>query len=103
MFYQLFDILPNFIDDWVDSRPAAGFLSGILGSDAVPMVNGGNLTQEWMINSNALLISLLAFAVGFFTGRLRSLTSIVIGIGISAAAIYALGMSLSGCFSLPRS
>jgi dipeptide/tripeptide permease len=100
MFYQLFDILPNYIDDWVDSRGAAGSLAGVFGTGAVPTVNEGNLTQEWMINSNALLISLLAFAVGYFTGKIRSLTSIVIGIGVSAVAIYALGMSLSGWWIL---
>lgn len=95
MFYQLFDILPNFIEDWVDSRGAAGLLSGLLGDGAVPKVEG-NLTQEWMINVNALLISIFAFSVGFLTGKLRPLTAIILGIGISAVGIYALGMSMSG-------
>jgi len=54
MFYQLFDILPNFIDDWVDSRAVASMLQGIVGVGTVPTVNGGNLTQEWMLNFNAL-------------------------------------------------
>ncbi len=100
MFYQLFDILPNFIDDWVDSRAPAGLLAGLFGEDAVPTVNGGNLTQEWMINFNALLISILAFAIGFLTGRFHSLTAIVVGIGVSAAAIYGLGMSMDGWWIL---
>ena len=96
MFYQLFDILPNFIDDWVDSRSVASLLASGLPDGAVPTVNGGNLTQEWMINMNTLLISLLAFAVGYVTGRMRSLVAIIAGIAISAVAIYALGMSMSG-------
>ncbi len=153
MFYQLFDILPNFIDDWVDSRAAAQLLEGgigrtpilfvvgvlgfivggitfltkrahykpmgplgiaiwfmlaglpfvahfILGDGAprlsVPTVGGGNLTQEWMLNVNALLISLFAFAMGFITGKVRALNAIVVGIAISAVAIYALGMSMNG-------
>lgn len=100
MFYQLFDILPNFIDDWVDSRAARDALVSITWEGAVPSVNGGNLTQEWMINFNALLISFFAFLVGFLTGRIRSLTAIVVGIGISAVAIYALGMSMSGWWIL---
>ncbi len=100
MFFQLFDILPNFIDDWVDSRMAAQFLSNIFGSGLVPTVNGGNLTQEWMINANALLISLLAFAVGYLTGKMRSLTAIIAGIAVSAVGIYALGMSMSGWWIL---
>jgi dipeptide/tripeptide permease len=100
MAYQLFDILPNFIDDWVDSRSPANFLIRIFGSGAVPTVNQGNLTQEWMINFNALLISVLAFAVAYATGRLRSLTAIIIGIALSAVAIYGLGMSMSGWWIL---
>lgn len=100
MFYQLFDILPNFIDDWIDSRGPAGALQSILGEGAVPTVNGGNLTQEWIINVNALLISVFAFLVGFLTGRLRSLTAIVVGIAISAAGIYALGVSMNGWMTL---
>lgn len=100
MFYQLFDILPNFIDDWVDSRSAAAALKSIFGDAAVPTVNGGNLTQEWMINFNAFLISLFAFAIGYLTGKVRSLDAIVIGIAVSAVAIYALGMSMSGWWIL---
>lgn len=100
MFYQLFDILPNFIDDWIDSRAVATMLQGIVGEGTVPTVNGGNLTQEWMLNFNALLISFLAFAFGYLTGKVRPLTAIVIGIGISALAIYGLGMSMNGYWVL---
>lgn len=154
MFYQLFDILPNFIDDWVDSRAAAAalasgldgvpiwftlaplvllvglvrwrcvraiggslrprevllWLAGAAGTAAlqywkdlrfaVPTVNGGNLTQEWVINFNALLISLFAFAMGYVTGKVRSLTAIIAGIAISAVAIYALGLSMNGWWIL---
>ena len=103
MAYQFFDILPNFIDDWIDSRGVATSLIklfGVNGEHIVPVVNGGNLPQEWLINANALLISLLAFAVGFVSGKLRSLNAIIVGIGISAAAIVALGMSMNGWWIL---
>src|SRR5690606_33351778 len=100
MFYQLFDILPNFIDDWVDSRGARDALVSITWDGAIPSVNGGNLTQEWLINLHAPLISLFAFLVGFLTGRIRSLTAIVVGIAVSAAGIYALGTSMSGWWIL---
>ncbi len=96
MFYQLFDILPNFITDWVDSRDAAAMLVGTFGEAAVPTVDGGNLTQAWIINLNALVISCVCFIFAYITGKVRALMAIFIGIAISAVAIYGLGMSLSG-------
>lgn len=96
MFYQLFDILPNFIEDWVDSRAIVDFLHSIFGEGLIPLNKDGNLTQEWMLNVNALLISIFAFSIGFLTGKVRALTAIIIGIGISAVGIYGLGMSMSG-------
>ena len=96
MFYQLFDILPNFIDDWVDSRGAANSLIGVFGESAVPTVNEGNLTQEWILNFNAFLISLFAFLIGYLMGKVRSLVAIVVGIAVSAVGIWMLGWSMSG-------
>lgn len=100
MFYQLFDILPNFIDDWVDSRGPAAALQSLLGEGAVPTVNGGNLTQEWMINFNALLISCFAFAMGYLTGKVHALNAIIVGMVVSLVAIFGLGASMSGWWTL---
>jgi POT family proton-dependent oligopeptide transporter len=108
MFYQLFDILPNFIADWIDSREVANALKDLFGDTSaadskegiVPTVNGGNLTQEWMINANALLIAIFAFAVGYVSGKMQSLIAIIIGIGISAVGILLLGISMSGWWIL---
>lgn len=99
MFYQLFDLLPNYIDDWIDSRAIVDvFVGPVLRAvgGSVPDAWGGNLPQEYMINLNALLISIFAFAVGYATGRLRSMTAMVVGILVSAAGILALGAATSG-------
>jgi POT family proton-dependent oligopeptide transporter len=97
---QFFDILPNFIDDWVDSRAAAEFLGGIFGTANVPTVHGGNLTQEWMLNLNALLISIFAFVAGYATGRFSALTNIIAGIAFAIVAIFCLVASMSGWWVL---
>jgi len=99
MFYQLFDILPNFIDDWVDARGPASALQSVFGS-AVPTTANGSLVQEWMVGLNALLISFFAFAVGYLTGKVTSLTAIVVGIIIAGAGILVLGTSTSGWVTL---
>lgn len=100
MTFQLFDILPNFIDDWVDSRHLAAALGSVVGENVVPTVNGGNLTQEWMINFNALLISIGTFLMGYFTRRIPTLVTIIMGIGMAIFATYGLGMSLGGWWIL---
>lgn len=100
MFNQLFDILPNFIDDWVDSRGVLAFLDPVKGlfgfSGGWPEEWNGNLSQEYMINLNAGMISIFAFLVGYLTGKIHSLTSIAVGILISAGATYLVGHSMSG-------
>lgn len=98
--FQLFDILPNFIDDWVDSRHLAAALASVLGEGRVPTVNGGNLTQEWMINFNALLISLGTFLMGYFTRKIPTLVTIIMGIAMAIFATYGLGMSMGGWWIL---
>ena len=98
--FQLFDILPNFIDDWVDSRHLAAALASVIGEGRVPTVNGGNLTQEWIINFNALLVSLGTFLMGYFTRKIPTLVTIIMGIGMAIFATYGLGMSMSGWWIL---
>ena len=100
MTFQLFDILPNFIDDWIDSRHLANMLISIFGEGIVPTVNGGNLAQEWMINFNALLISIATFMMGYLTRRMQPLRIIIIGIMFAIVATYGLGMSMSGWWIL---
>ncbi|MCB9766400.1 MAG: MFS transporter [Alphaproteobacteria bacterium] len=99
MFNQLFDLLPNYIDDWIDSSMVADAVARpILGE--LPAEWGGMLPQEFMINLNAGMCMLLAFVIGFFTGKVRSMTAMIAGIVVAAAAIYGLGMSLNGWFIL---
>ncbi len=100
MFYQLFDILPNFIDDWVDSRGVVAALGKFLPASVIPVNAEGNLNQAWMINLDALLIMFFAFAVGYVTGKFKSLPTMMVGIAVCAACIYALGMSMNGWWTL---
>lgn len=93
MFYQLYDLLPNFIDDWVDSSAVyrAFFvpLFSVLGRTP-PEEWHGNVPQEMMINLNAGMIMLLVSIVGLVAGRLRSMENMILGIVISAAGILLL-------------
>lgn len=103
MFYQLFDLLPNFITDWVDSSDlhdaVATPLMGLFGSSP-PAEWLGMVPQEHMINLNAGLIMFFAFAVGYATGFLRSMQAMIAGILVSAIGIYSLGISTTGFWVL---
>jgi proton-dependent oligopeptide transporter, POT family len=100
MTFQIFDILPNFIDDWIDSRGLADALKSIFGQKIVPTVGEGNLTQEWIINFNALLISIATFMMGYMTRRMKPLVTSIIGIFLAIFATYGLGMNMSGWWIL---
>lgn len=103
MFYQLFDLLPNFIEDWVDSSDVyaalAAPLFGVFGSTP-PAEWAGMVPQEHMINLNAGLIMLFAFLVGYLTGFLRSMQAMIAGILVAAIGIYSLGLSTTGFWVL---
>lgn len=103
MFQQLFDLLPNYIDDWIDSRGVAAAIAapifGLFGA-GLPAEWGGNLPQEYMINLNAGMCMLLAFAIGYLTGKVRSMTAMIAGILVASAAIWGLGFSANGWWTL---
>lgn len=93
---QFFDLLPNFISDWVDSRMLVDFLQKFMSTDMIPIVEGGNLAPEWIGLVNALVISFFAFLVGFMTGRMSSLATIIGGIILATIAMYGLTFSMNG-------
>ncbi len=98
--FQLFDILPNYIHDWVDSRDLASSLDSLIGNDIVPINDDGNLVEEWMILLNALMISIATFIMGYFTRKLPTLVTIIIGILLAVIAIYGLGITMNGWWIL---
>lgn len=97
MFNQLFDLLPNFIDDWVDSR---SILSAFMNPSEAPAEWAGRIPQEFMININAGMCMLLAFAIGFLTGKIRAMRAMIAGMLIAAVAIWSLGLTMNGWWTL---
>ena len=90
MFNQLFDTLPNFIVDWVDS---SGFAHLLPGGMTTASTRGLQMTQEWMINLNPALIIVLVVPISYFVSRMRRLTSIFIGMIIASAGLIVAGSS----------
>jgi POT family proton-dependent oligopeptide transporter len=100
MFMQLFDLLPNFIVDWVNSSRVVHDL-GIpdwmlqLNSPRSPQIS-----QEWMININSGLIVLCVVFVSFLVSHMRRVMSIFMGITVASVGLALAGFTTSGYFCL---
>ncbi len=95
MLYQLWDFMPNFYADWVQS---SGFVAsnGWLPSSWVQTTSRGmQLKQENAINLNAALIVLCVIPMSFLVRKLRVLTAISIGISIAVLGTIVYGTSPS--------
>ena len=100
MFMQLFDMLPNFIVDWVNSTPLVdafnlhdSFLQ--FNSTRVPQ-----LSQEWMININPGLIILAVIPISWLVAKMRRVMSIFFGIVIASFGLILAGFTTSGYICL---
>ncbi len=99
MFMQLFDMLPNFIVDWVDSSMIVErfHLPSFM---TVETTRGTQITQEWLINANPGLIILFVVFISWLVSRLRRTHSIMLGITIASIGLIAAGFTTSGYFCL---
>ncbi len=104
---QLWDMMPNFIIDWVDSSSLARHLPGFMLSRDV--TRGPQIAQEWVINFNPFLIILFVAPLSWFVNKkMRRLTSMFCGFVIAGLGVYAAGSNMSiyiclagiACFSV---
>jgi len=95
MFMQLFDMLPNFIVDWVDSTSIVRTLH-LPALFTTQTSRGTMVAQEWMINVNAGLIVLCVVWVSWLVARMHRVQSILLRIAISSAGLIAAGFTRSG-------
>ena len=95
MLYQLWDFMPNFYADWIDSsdlvKKIGFFPSAWLQADP----RGVQLKQENALNFNAVLIVLFVVPMSYVVRKLKVLTSITIGIGIATIGTLIYGTSTS--------
>jgi hypothetical protein len=99
MFMQLYDLMPNFIEDWIDSRSVVQALH--LGSAfTTASTRGVMVSQEWMINLDAGLIVLFVVWLSWIASRMKRVTSIFVGIAIASAGLWVSGFSMSGWMCL---
>jgi len=95
MFNQLFDMLPNFIVDWVDSSAIVRALH-LPAMFTTETPRGTMIAQEWMINANSFLIIVCVVWISHLVARMRRVHSIVAGIAVSSIGLMLAGFTMSG-------
>lgn len=95
MFNQIFDILPNFLDDWVDSAVLWHAFSGFSETAAGYAAENRPFNQEWIINLNPLLIIVAMIPIAWLTNYTTPLRSILGGIAIASIGTLLIGASTS--------
>ncbi|MEW6387474.1 MAG: MFS transporter [Thermodesulfobacteriota bacterium] len=91
---QLWDTLPNFIVDWVDSSSLARHLPEFMLSRNLS--RGPQIAQEWVINLNPFLIIFAVAPLSWYLNRvMRRLTSIFFGFILVSLGTYVVGGSMS--------
>ncbi len=100
MFMQLFDMLPNFIVDWVDSSKLVAALHLPEFMLQINSIRGPQLAQEWMININPGLIIIAVVFISYLVARMRRVLSISMGIAIASVGLVLAGFTTSGLLCL---
>ena len=95
MMYQLWDLHPNFIADWVDSKPVVELLP-VPSAWTHETDRGVQMLQENLLNLNAFLIVIFVIPVSMLVARMRTLSAMLIGMIVACAGIVASGLTTSG-------
>ncbi|MBX3188764.1 MAG: MFS transporter [Labilithrix sp.] len=95
MLYQLWDLMPNFYADWVNSAPFVQANSWLPSSWTMPDPRGAQLKQENALNLNAALVVVFVIPLSFLVARIRVLSAITIGVLIATIGTIVYGTSPS--------
>jgi dipeptide/tripeptide permease len=108
MFNALFDVLPNHLEDWVDTR---GLVTGMFGAaPATPNAvvgffvdlnkAGTEILPEGMLNIDAGLIMTTCFLFAALSGKMKAITSMVVGTLLATLGLFLTGYSALGWISV---
>jgi MFS family permease len=94
MMYQLWDLHPNFIEDWIDSSGVAGVLP--IDAWRVETARGVMVPQQILLNLNAIFIILFMVPISWTVRHMRVLECMVIGMAVATVGILVAGLTGSG-------
>ncbi|OGR03585.1 MAG: hypothetical protein A2284_10895 [Deltaproteobacteria bacterium RIFOXYA12_FULL_61_11] len=99
MMFQLWDLQPNFIADWVDSGGIARRLEILPAAIYKVLVEqtsrGPMIPQQVLLSANAFFIILGVVGVSWLTRKMRALESMLIGMGLATVGVLVAGLTQS--------
>src|SRR5687767_13063031 len=97
MMYQLWDLHPNFINDWIDSSAIASLAFVPKAWTAISKDGRGvQMLQENLLNLNATLIVLFIVPLSVMVARMRTLVAMLGGMAIAILGVLIAGTTQSG-------
>jgi dipeptide/tripeptide permease len=100
MFPMLWDVLPKYVEDWVDTRPMVTFLFGADGAQSgvwkflLGMDEAGTTIQpEGIVNINAGMIMITCFLFAALGAKMRATTSLLVGTILVVGALTLFGFT----------
>lgn len=90
MFNQLFNTLPNFIEDWVDSSALSNSINENLPFLAQTFTQDGQIKPEWFTNIDAFMIIILQVFISFAVIKMSHINAVIRG-----AIIASIGVGLT--------
>jgi MFS family permease len=99
MMYQLWDLQPNFIADWVDSRSMAEGLAWLPQSAHRMLVEqtsrGPMIPQQVLLSANSFFIIIGVVGVAWLTRRMRTLSAMLFGMILATIGVLVAGLTAS--------
>lgn len=99
MMFQLWDLQPNFIADWVDSRPLAAALTWlpapVYGALVEQTSRGPMIPQQVLLSANAFFIILGVVGIAWLTRGMRTLSAMLIGMALAVVGVLIAGWTTS--------
>lgn len=106
MMFQLWDLQPNFLEDWVSSESVAGAANAILPESISKFIvetsPAGTLRvpQAVLISANAAFIILGVVGVSWITRKMRTLDAMIFGMGMATVGVVLAGMTQNAWYFL---
>ncbi|MBN2577944.1 MAG: MFS transporter [Pirellulales bacterium] len=99
MMYQLWDLQPNFIADWVDSGGMARSLQwlpeGLRKVFVEETARGPQVPQQLLVSFNSLFILLGVVGMSWLTRHMRTLSSMLLGMIVATTGVLLAGWTQS--------